>query len=254
VPDPLPALWPTLGPGAWALCIGAILVGTVVQRLAGQAFGMIATPLVALVAPEHVPGALLCLGFVIALTASTLDFAAIERREIAPGFAGRAAGGGAAVLVALSLTETDGIRVAVGLVVLAGVALSLSGLRVAIRPASLFLAGLASGLMGTLTAVGAPPMALLYQREPAKRARAMQNLFLLWGMVVSIGLLALAGLLGLPTLVFALALSPPMLLGLGLGQMLARRVERASLRPWALGLSTLSALALLGKVWFDAGS
>ena len=66
--------------------------------------------------------------------------------------------------------------------VLIGIALSLSGLRIAIRPVSLIIAGIAAGLMGTITAVGAPPMAL-YQYEPAKRARAMQNAFFFWGHV-----------------------------------------------------------------------
>ena len=54
-----------LSAGAFAVAFVAVCIGAVVQRLAGQAFGMIASPLVAIVAPQHLPATVLMLGLFI---------------------------------------------------------------------------------------------------------------------------------------------------------------------------------------------
>ncbi len=135
--------------------------------------------------------------------------------------------------------------VLVAAVVFLGIALSLVGARVPIAPGSLFGAGTLAGVMGTLTAVGAPPMALLYQHEPQRRSATMQNVFFLWGMLVSLLALTVAGLVGARHLFFALALLPAAALALVLAQRLAGRVAGAAIRPWALSLSGLAASVLL---------
>jgi len=119
-----------------------------------------------------------------------------------------------------------------------------------ITRASLVIAGLVAGLMGTLTAIGAPPMAMLYQSQPPARSRAMQSTFFFFGMVVSIGALAAAGLITGRHLGFALVLLPGVLLGIVLSQPLARLIQPAMVRPMALGLSTLASLILLARALF----
>ena len=151
-------------------------------------------------------------------------------------------------MLAASLSGETGIRVLVAAAVLLGVGLSVIGARVAINHGSLFTAGLTAGVMGTLTAVGAPPMALLYQHEAARRSRAMQNLFFFWGMSVSLPALAWQGLLGADDAVFALMLAPAAVLGVLISIPLAKHTERATVRPIALGFSTVSALVLLAGV------
>ncbi|MEM7438882.1 MAG: TSUP family transporter [Pseudomonadota bacterium] len=226
-------------------CLGAVALAAFVQRLSGQAFGMIAAPLVALVAPELLPAGLLLLGIVVGLSSTAVDFSAISRKEIGPGFLGRALGAVIAAVIAARLASTDMLALLIGGVVLLAVALSLLGLRVVIRPLTLVLAGLAAGIMGTLTAIGAPPMAMLYQYEPAKRARAMQNAFFFWGMCVSVLALWWQGLVTGMHLVFAGTMLPAIALGLIASMPVAKRLERQTVRPYALGLSAVAAIVLI---------
>lgn len=236
-----------LGWGVWIFCAAAVFAGTLLQRLAGQGFGMVAAPLIALVAPQFLPATLLLIGAVVGFGATAVDRSAIAKPELPSGFAGRALGAVLAAGIAVALPNPQALAAVVALVVYLGIALSVMGVRVAIRPVSLFSAGLVAGIMGTLTAVGAPPMALLYQHENQKRAAAMQNIFFAWGMVVSILALAVAGLVLWRHLVMAATLAPAALLALRLAQPLAARVARARIRPYALGLAGLAATVLLVK-------
>jgi uncharacterized membrane protein YfcA len=233
--------------GVFAIIAAAIFCGTIVQRLSGQAYGMIAAPVVALAAPQHLPAAVILLGMFVGAGAMSMDLSAVNWREAAPGMAGRALGAFAGAAVALMLADSVGFGVVVALLVLTAVALSVSGLQIAIRPFTLALAGLAAGIMGTITAIGAPPMAILYAREEAKRARAMQNLFFMWGMVWSIGALSLAGLVRIADLLLVLHLLPVALVALWASRPAARALEGRSLRPVALGLATVAALIILAR-------
>ncbi|MEX2520322.1 MAG: TSUP family transporter [Paracoccaceae bacterium] len=236
-----------LAPLVFLAIAAAIFFGVVVQRLCGQAYGMVASPIVALVAPEYLPATVLLLGIVVGAGAISMDLSAVNWREAGPGFIGRAVGALAGAALAAVLTDKGGFGIVISLIVLLAVLLSLSGFRLAIRPITLVGAGLAAGIMGTITAIGAPPMALLYAREEAKRARAMQNLFFVWGMVCSIGALSVAGLVGAADLRLALALLPFVLLGFLAAHPAARALEGRSIRPLALGLASLAALTILGR-------
>ncbi|MEM6620263.1 MAG: TSUP family transporter [Pseudomonadota bacterium] len=232
----------------WWACAAAVTLSAFVQRLSGQAFGIVAAPLVALAAPEYLPAGLLLLGIVVGITSTAVDLSAVTAREFWPGAAGRALGAVLAALVAAQLTSPRLLAALIAAIVLLAIALSLSGLRAPIRTSTLSIAGVAAGLMGTLTAVGAPPMALLYQHEPAKRARAMQNAFFCWGMVVSVLALWWQGLVTARHITFSASLIPAIALGLLVSMPVARRMERRAIRPFALGLSALAAVTLLVRV------
>ncbi|NKB26346.1 MAG: TSUP family transporter [Rhodobacteraceae bacterium] len=221
-----------LGPWTLAFIALAVLLGTMLQRLAGQGFGMIAAPLVALVAPEFLPATLLLIGLVVGMTSATLDASAIRWADVPSGFAGRALGAALAAAVATRLSDPQMLAAVVAGAIYLGIALSLIGVRVAIRPATLFPAGVVAGVMGTLTAVGAPPMALLYQHEPARRSAAMQNLFFFFGMFVSLAALGAVGLINTRHAALAGVMLPVVAVALLGAQRLAPRVQRAEIRPW----------------------
>lgn len=239
--------WADAGLVALIIASIAVFAGTLIQRLAGQGLGMVASPILAIVLPEYLPATVLLVGFVVGLSTTAMDLSVVRRSELAPGFAGRAIGAVLAAWIASQIAGTQGIAILIGCTVLIGVGLSLAGLRAAITRTNLFLAGTTAGLMGTLTAIGAPPMAMLYQFEEPKRARAMQNVFFGFGMVVSIGALAAYGLITVKHLIIAATLLPAVLAGLTLASRLTGRFERQSIRPWALGLSTTAAIILLAR-------
>lgn len=233
------------GPGAWAVCLLAVMLGTAVQRLAGQGFGMIAAPILALAAPDWLPGTVLLVGLCVGAGAFLADRTAVEGRDLPPGFAGRALGAGIAAAVAARVVGTPLLPLLTGVIVLIAVALSLAGLRLPIRRLTLFGAGTAAGIMGTLTGIGAPPMAILYSGVKTRRSVATQNVFFAFGMAVSIGALWLAGLIGWRHVAFAATLAPAVPLTLFAVRRVASRLAGVSIRPYALGLATLAATLLI---------
>jgi hypothetical protein len=52
-------LIPDLAPLIWVYCLIATAVAAALRRISGQGFGMISAPLIALVAPQMLPTALL---------------------------------------------------------------------------------------------------------------------------------------------------------------------------------------------------
>ncbi|GFE50070.1 hypothetical protein So717_18230 [Roseobacter cerasinus] len=229
----------------WLICAAAVVCGTVIQKLSGAGFGMIAAPTMTIVAPEWVPGTILLLGCLIGIGSLLGARDAVVRSDLPPGLAGRLVGAILAALIASLVVGTALLPIVVGVIVLFAVALSLAGLSIAITPATLFGAGLTGGVMGTLTGIGAPPMAILYSTVEARRSAATQNAFFGFGMFLSIGALAVAGLIRAPQLALAASLAPLVPLTLFAARPLVARFERGTIRPWALGLATLSSVTLL---------
>lgn len=231
--------------GAYVFLLCAVALGALVQRIAGQAFGLIATPMVAMVAPQFLPSTMLLLGLFVGVGALSVDLSAINWREAAPGGLGRFLGAVGGVAVAAALSAPEAVAITVAIIVLAAIALSLSGVAVRINAVSLIVAGIIAGIMATITAIGAPPMALLYANEEARRARAMQNLFFLWGMMTTLPMLAWFGMISAAHVTLAVALAPGAALGLLAARPAARMMEGRPIRPWALGFSGLAAVSLL---------
>lgn len=233
------------GVATWAACLVSVVLGTAVQRLAGQGFGMVLAPVMTLIAPDMVPGTVLLLGLCVGGGAFLADVSTVERRDLPPGFAGRFLGAVIAAWLASRLVGTPALPLTVGCVVWLGVILTAAGLHLPIRPPQLFSAGTIAGIMGTLTGVGAPPMAILYSGVEARRSAATQNVFFAFGMAVSIAALGVAGLIRLQHLAFAVTLVPAVPVTLWAVRPLATRIARRSIRLWALGLAALAASVLI---------
>lgn len=236
-----------VSPLAFAALALIVALAAAIQRLAGQGFGTITAAFTALIAPQQVPAAILAMGLMTTLAGVGLDFKAVRGREIAPAVLGRLLGTLPAVWIVGAVAGSDAIGLAVGLVILGGVALSLAGLKAAKTPATLLAAGGLSGFMGTLTSVGAAPMGLIYQDEEAKAARGSLNLFFLLGIGFSLGGLAVAGLVEAAHLIFAAAMAPAIAAGVWLSAPLAHRMEGAPLKPLALALAGGAAVLLVGR-------
>lgn len=238
---------PGISAEAFALLFTVTTVAALIQRTAGQAFGTILAGFTALIAPAYVPGAIIILGAPVTLMSVGLDFRAIKWREIWPAILGRLAASIPAAMLVGIIAGSDWLGVIIALTILLGVGLSLWGLKVERTPVTLTAAGMASGFFGTLTAVGAAPMGLIYQHEEAKAARATLNFFFLVGVTGSVIALTAEGAIRRADVNFALALAPAIVLGVLLSGFIAKRMEGRSLRPAALILTTGAALLLLGR-------
>ncbi|MFD6953711.1 MULTISPECIES: sulfite exporter TauE/SafE family protein [unclassified Nocardiopsis] len=227
----------------------AVVTGAAVQSTVGLGLGLVAAPVISLLDPTLMPGALLVA--VIILPALTLlqEWRHVDWHGIAWGLPARLPGTVLGVWV-VAVLEPRALAGAVGAMVLVAVVLSVWSLRVRITPASLVAAGTLSGFAGTATSVGGPPMALLYQHEEPARVRATLAAFFLCGGAVSLAALTLGGQMDLRTAVVGALAIPLVGVGFLAGNVLRRRVNAAWLRVAMLCVVSASALGLLGQAVF----
>ncbi|TPW15497.1 MAG: hypothetical protein FD127_751 [Acidimicrobiaceae bacterium] len=129
--------------------------------------------------------------------------------------------------------------------VLGGVVLSAAGWRIEPTSPTMFSAGAASGFMGSVTSIGGPPMALVYQYHTGSELRSTLAVFFVFGSSLSILLLAIAGELHREDLGRAFLLIPAMLVGYVASGALSDALDRKHLRTALLVFSTATSLALL---------
>jgi uncharacterized membrane protein YfcA len=232
-------------PIAYLACFAAILVSSATHRVTGQAFGLICAPLVALAAPAHIPALILLCGLPVMMYSFKGDWSEIRWGEISYAFAGRVVGALLAATIIAIIADKNFISICVGISVLLGVAISLTNFAIAINPVSLIAAGFLSGAMATLTSVGAPPMALLYQRASFGHVRATLNAFFLFGALASVGALLIYRLINRSDVALTVALLPSIWLGTVTGDIALKRLTIKSLRPFTLTISVIAAVALI---------
>jgi hypothetical protein len=159
-----------LEPLQLAIALLCCAVGATVQAAAGFGLALIAAPILVLLEPAFVPGPLTAASLVLTVLVAARDHAAMDLHGIGWAMVGRVFGTAAAAGF-LALATPRVFDLVFGLLVLAGVGLSLAGFHAPPARGSAIVAGGLSGLMGTISAIGGPPMALLYQRSGAARLR-----------------------------------------------------------------------------------
>lgn len=228
----------------WIIAGGAVLIGAAVQSSVGIGLGLVAAPVVALLEPSLMPGTVLITTGILPFMTLASEWRHVDLHGIGWALAGRMVGvaGGVWVVTVLS-TETLGI--AVGAMVLLAIAVTLSKVHVRATRATLGTAGLISGVAGTSTSIGGPPMAIVYQNEPGPRVRSSLSVYFIVGVAVSLIALRAGGHLGQDVILAGLGLVPFVLVGFWLARPLRQHVDGRILRYGLLGVAALGALVLL---------
>lgn len=222
----------------------AVLVGAAVQGSVGIGLGLLAAPVFALADPTLVPGTILLLTSVMPMLTAWRERQDVDWRGLGFALLGRAPGTAVGVyIVATQPPSTTAVVVA--LVVLGAVALSVTAWEARPTPRALLTAGLISGVGGTATSVGGPPVALLYQRSSGGTLRATMGMYFLVGNVCSVLALAVAGQVPQGDVTRAVLLLPFLLAGFLLSGPLRRHVDGSRLRVAVLVVSAASAVLLL---------
>ncbi len=223
-----------------------VAAAAMLQASIGMGFGMLAAPLLALVAPSLVPGTMVVLGALTAFISAGRELPGIVWPEVSVGIVGRIAGSAAAVVLLSAIADLNAFLLVFGVLVAVAVLLSVSGWRLAFSTRNLLALSVISGLMGTITSVGAPPMAILYQHRDVTTARPTLNALFAAGALISGVGLALSGWLGPAEIVTAAVLVPGMFAGFALARAARRLVDRR-FRYLALALAFAAALVLIGR-------
>jgi uncharacterized membrane protein YfcA len=222
----------------------AVLVGAAVQGAVGLGLGLVAAPVFALLDPTLVPATILLTTSLQPMLTAARELEGVDWRGLAFALPARVLGTGAGAWVVVTQPATT-VAVVVAVVVLGAVGLSVTTWDARPTPGALVAAGLVSGVSGTATSVGGPPVALLYQRCEGRVLRSTMGVYFLVGNIVSLTVLTAAGEVGLRDVRRAAVLVPFVVVGFLVSGPLRRWVDGPSLRRAVLLLSAGSAVLLL---------
>lgn len=228
----------------WAIALSIVALAACAQGALGFGLGLLAAPVLALVDEQFVPGPLLIVAFVLTVMVAVRERGKLDVRGVKWAVIGRVPGSVLGVIAVVTLPE-DLLLVVFAVLVLTAVGLSIVGWNVQPVPGTLFAAGATSGLMGSITSIGGPPMALVYQHRSGQELRATLAVFFVFGSALSIVLLTVAGEMGPADLGRAAALLPAVFAGYLASRYAGQFLDRGLMRPVLLGFSAGASILLL---------
>ena len=206
--------------------------------------GLLASPILILIDPRFVPGPILLSTTVLTVLLVYRERTAIDFHGIQWAMVGRLVGTVLASAILL-VVSADQLVLLIGVFILSAVGMSLSGFRFdPIRPV-LVMAGMLSGLLGTIASVGGPPMALVYQHAAGARIRSTMSGFFLLGTILSLGALWYVGRFGAYEIQLTLVMLPSVLTGFVLSKWTAVYVDRGYVRPAVLSVAAGAGLLVI---------
>ncbi len=223
------------------LLAAAIMAGAVVQGSVGFGLSLIAVPVFGLVEPTALPATILLVSLPLTVWMAFRERGHVDGKGVAYITLGRLPGTLLAVWI-LSLVTSNQISVVIGATVVVAVVISVLGPEFETGRRLGFFAGVMSGLMGTIAAIGGPPLALVYQRRPGAELRSTLALAFVVGSAISLGALALAGHVEMRHVTLAAQTLPGLALGLVIARRLHGVLERGWLRPAVLAFAAVSGI------------
>ncbi|MBO3747605.1 TSUP family transporter [Streptosporangiaceae bacterium NEAU-GS5] len=221
----------------------AVFLGAALQGGTGTGLALVATPIVQLLRPGLMPGAMLVVAFGLALLAVADEAGHADWSGLRWALGGRLLGTACSAW-AVAVTTAKGLSLISGAVILVVAAMA------ALAPAwlprnrlTLVGSGVFAGVAGTTVALGGPLIALVYRRSPAATMRGSLGVFTTFGSLLSLVCLGMVGVLSWGQITGGLALLP----FVGAGFLVASRV-RDRLRPDSVRGAVL-VMAVLAAAW-----
>jgi len=229
-------------------CAFGAVGGAALQGAIGFGYALVMVPILLLIAPEAVPVTPLTVATPMVFVQAFAERHALDRGGFARLTAGRVPG---TVLGAWMLTVAGSAFIAAAagaFLLLAVLASAVRGVRSTSRPLEV-VAGFASGIAGTVGAVGGPYLALAYADRSGPVLRSTISLAFAVGVVFSLAAVGVAGQIDRAPLLLGLVLIPATFAGLFAGRRLTARLDRGWLRPAVLAFAgAAGAFALLRAV------
>ncbi|WP_417339049.1 sulfite exporter TauE/SafE family protein [Halomonas kashgarensis] len=236
--------WMDMTPGTWWACAGVLALGAFVQRATGFGLAVIGAPLLLMLEPRLVPVILVLFGLTVSLLMVRHYWHDVSLDTISVALVGRLPGNALGIWLLLAAPMVI-LEKFIAVIVLFAVAVTLFRFRLPVNRATLFIAGILSGIFGTVAAIGGPPIVLLMHGFPPDRLRGNLAAFFILTASLTLATLALAGQIHGWHLLMALSFLPAVLLGNALADKVAHRLDRRLLQGCSLALCSLAALGLL---------
>jgi uncharacterized membrane protein YfcA len=228
----------------FAAALVVTFAAAAVHSTVGFGFALLSVPVLSLLDPLFAPVPQLIVVWPLTMAIVWRERHAVEVRSTLWIFAGRVPGALFGVLL-LKWLSTAALDVLMSLMVVIGVALVVSRSAFRRTPARELTAGVASGTMAMVSAIGGPPIALLYRNDEGPTVRANLGLVFAVGLSITIGVRAAAGEVSAQELVIGLALLPAVSLGLAASRFFIPRVDGARLKNAIVVISSAAASVLL---------
>lgn len=232
-----------------AVLAATLVVGAAVQGLVGLGLGLVAAPVTMLLEPALMPDLLLWLAMLLPVVTLVREHHDIDWRGLGWAVSARVPGTALGVYLVGVFSERA-LGVAVGGMVLVSVLLTARAVVVPVNRGTLVAAGVASGVTGTATSIGGPPMALLLQHRSPRQIRSTLGVYFLLGAGLSLAGLGLTGGLERSTFLLAMLMVPCLVLGFVVSRALHRFVPRHRVRTGVLLVCGASAVVLLFRSIF----
>ena len=227
-----------------AVLAATLVVGAAVQGLVGLGLGLVAAPVTMLLEPGLMPDLLLWLAMFMPVVTLVREHHDIDWGGLGWSLAARVPGTVLGVYL-VSVFSTRALGIAVGVMVLVSVLVTARAVVIPVNRVSLVAAGVVSGVAGTATSIGGPPMALLLQHRSPHQIRSTLGVYFLLGAALSLFGLGVTGGLESATFLFAMLMVPCLVLGFLVSRPLHRRVPRRGVRTGVLVVCGASAVVLL---------
>jgi uncharacterized membrane protein YfcA len=222
----------------------AVAAGAVIQGSIGFGYALVAVPAMVLLLPWAVPVTPLFLALPMTLLMSTREWRSIDLGGFALITAGRLFGTVAGVVL-LVLTPKGYLSVLTGLLILTAALGSFLKPTFEVNKRTRLAGGVASGVVGTVAALGGTPLALVYQDRSGAELRSTLAISFVVGIAMSLVGLGLAGQVEGRQVILALHLLPCMLVGLWVSWWVVERLDERWLRPAVLTFAAAAGLVII---------
>jgi uncharacterized membrane protein YfcA len=206
--------------------------------------GLVAAPVMTMLAPGLMPTSIQVVNATLPLFTLAVEWRRIDWSGLGWALLGRLPGSLIGTLIVVTVS-VQVLGVFVGCMVLIAVALSVRMVAVPRTGATITGAGFISGVTGTSTGIGGPPMALVFQGAKGPQVRATLALFFLFSAVQSLLLLWGVGELTAEALRFGASLIPFLVAGFLVSGPLRRYLDAGRVRAAILVVASVSALVLI---------
>jgi len=225
-----------------------IFLGSYVQSSIGFGLAIIAAPLLFFVDPLLVPAPITVCALLLSVPNALKHRHTINLAGLKFAIIGRVPGTVAGGLVLLVINQRD-LTLFLGACVLIAVAISVSHLRLRPTKVAMLFAGFLSGFMGTSSAIGGPPMALVMQHEGGDYIRGNLAAFFIVSASMSLLMLSAVGRFGAAEFMLSLPLIPAALAGYWVAMRYLHLVSPELLRRASLALCTGAGLLAIVSYW-----
>lgn len=225
-----------------------VFCGAILQSLSGFGMALLAAPVLVLIDSAFLPAPILALGFVLSALNTTRLRTHLDIKPISYALITRGIGSVLAIYL-LTVMPIDWIVTGFAVLIIMTVAINLTKIDVTYSPRNLMIAGFLSGVIGTTTSIGGPPLALVLQNSPLQTARAQLSLFFLISTIMSLGLLITTGHFSMHQLKLTLVLIPALICGFLVANKLSAHFKPHYFKPLVNIICVLASIFLLAKTW-----